>query len=566
MPVVAGLVISCDVLRSPPSSDGLRGDPCDTLPSFLRRPPDSVPPPYYYRRLPNGLEVLVMRYPHVPIAVVSVAVRAGFMFEDSSTRGYSPFFVNDPFWENAVYPTGRLLHQRIRQLGIMWRYNSWQSGAVMSLVLPANEYDEGLRLWAASLQSPFFREEEIKRKGTAYLKQMISYVSLPSVQIEMALVKHLYGKKYYNYAPFPPAPDIARDSRKIKDFFNARYRPDNMLIIIGGRVDPEGAFQRVRQYFGNWTPGARAAVSPSPCVPPLSHNTTFIEVIPALPTIEYAQAYQGPGLATDWRAMHALLILKELLSFEHSRFQKRLSACGIGNVEVAFSSVRIGGPFSFQITVPDTPLLDRSIQCLRREIDRLDSPGYLSGELFELARKRIKVKYRMRIDNPDKWINAQARRWGMASLDYAMHFEDYIDSISLKDVRDAIRKYLKRRHWVGGLFAPHYWEGLENSATVRDVRAISQYRWEIPLHTYAIPPESEHEIDDIVFLMALNPGKKLVVYGRGPDVDELLPMIQTAIREQGWDRRVLLSVEIRSVSARRTGKKNRISFAMENKW
>src|ERR1700748_3796958 len=72
----------------------------------------SLPQGYYWKQLPNGLQVLVIENAKVPLATVEIAVKNGSFTEDSVYNGLSHLFEHMFFKANTSYPTQEKLLKR----------------------------------------------------------------------------------------------------------------------------------------------------------------------------------------------------------------------------------------------------------------------------------------------------------------------------------------------------------------------------------------------------------------------------------------------------------------------
>ncbi|GEM_PF-5341017 len=541
----------------------MREDSCNYFPPHLAKTPDPVRPPYHYRRLSNGLEVLVLEYPHVPIVMIGFGVRGSSFVEDSQTIGYSTLVMNALLQSNAVYPTADVVDMRIQQLGIMWVDYFLRDASLRAMIMPATEYHAGMHLLSASLKTPKFEKKEIEHYAREAAGSIKDWLARPTLQLYRAALDRLYGKQSYKYiTSLPEQIALMSDiNEKLKEFFLNYYRPENAMLVIGGRVTAEDAFQTAEKFLGDWSPPPSSA-GVFNCMPPPSvpHNLTFLKVLPSLSTIEYFQAYQGPGMISNWKEVFSLLIFKEYVKSSFSRLRHVMTHCGMEDLSVRYSPGRVGSPFVFRLQIQDSSVTEQAVQCLRQEIQRMDSPGYITLQAFLAAKKRVKISMQTTIDDWQAWVDNITRFWGASSLDYFLNFDRYVDSVSLADMRQTIRKYFKEGHWVGGLAVPVYYERLKHSSFIQDVKWIADYRWKIPPKTYTIPPRYEKDLDAIVFLMGINPHKKLVIRGEGPDVEVLLPLIREAVSRRGWEKRMRFPVVLISQPQRTS--QNRIEFEM----
>src|SRR4051812_1920451 len=69
-------------------------------------------PGYFWKKLPNGLEVVVIENHKVPLATIEIAVKNGAYTEGPEYSGLSHLFEHMFFKANKDYPTQELLLKR----------------------------------------------------------------------------------------------------------------------------------------------------------------------------------------------------------------------------------------------------------------------------------------------------------------------------------------------------------------------------------------------------------------------------------------------------------------------
>src|ERR1700712_4686325 len=79
-----------------------------------------LPQGYFWKKLPNGLEVLVIENNKVPLATIEIAVKNGAFTEDSAYNGLSHLFEHMFFKANNDYPTQEKFLKRTQELGAAW--------------------------------------------------------------------------------------------------------------------------------------------------------------------------------------------------------------------------------------------------------------------------------------------------------------------------------------------------------------------------------------------------------------------------------------------------------------
>src|ERR1700744_2289571 len=76
-----------------------------------------LPEGYYWKKLPNGLEVVVIENSKVPLATIEIAVKNGAYTEGPEFSGLSHLFEHMFFKANKDYPDQEKFLKRTQELG-----------------------------------------------------------------------------------------------------------------------------------------------------------------------------------------------------------------------------------------------------------------------------------------------------------------------------------------------------------------------------------------------------------------------------------------------------------------
>ena len=79
-----------------------------------------LPENYFWKKLPNGLEVVVIENHKVPLATIEIAVRNGAYTEGAEYSGLSHLFEHMFFKANKDYPDQEKFLKRTQELGAIW--------------------------------------------------------------------------------------------------------------------------------------------------------------------------------------------------------------------------------------------------------------------------------------------------------------------------------------------------------------------------------------------------------------------------------------------------------------
>jgi zinc protease len=217
-------------------------------------------PPIKTVTLDNGLKVMIIEQPSLPIVQLSLRVRVGAIHEPTDRAGLATFTAS-MLRQGTTNRTADEISEAIDFVG-----GSLGAGAdvertdVTARVLK-KDLQVGLDLLADISQNPNFPEKEmgiIRNQLLASVRGMHDDPgSLASAHLDFALFGtiHPLGRAMSEQS----INGIARDD--LVTFHGMYYRPNNSVLAVAGDVKADEIINLVKKAFGNWQ---KADVLPSP--------------------------------------------------------------------------------------------------------------------------------------------------------------------------------------------------------------------------------------------------------------------------------------------------------------
>ncbi len=498
--------------------------------------PDSLPPAFHYRRLANGMEVVVFENPHTPILVVGWYVRVGHFLPDSMSM-LKAFIVRDAlFYATKEYPSHEVMMMKIQQLGLGVGYASEDNGWGLFLYCPSDNYAEGMAFAAELIRHPLLGREQIAKARLETERVVRTQWENDRARFIHEATRRLYPKNTpLQTPPLHWAVDEIADEA-VRAFYRRYWTPDNALLVIGGRVKADQVFRDVERLWGDWrapdTPVFER--SPVPKFAPLTHNTTFVRHTPTDRAL-YLRVYQGPGLLEDPVGDETMQLLGELLNYSYGRFQRTLKEAGAERIRLQYQGARFSMPVRLEVTAP-LERMGMLITIIVAEFEKMATdPHYFSDAEFEYAKRRRSSYYSRSISNfMNFWGRGVGRAWSIGNVCYFVDYERRIKAITREVFFRKLRRYLKEAAWVDGLLAPPGELPESLQALIRDVRGIHEYQWNLPVEAQGtvIPPRYASDIEQIAFLLSINPRAAIKVHVEGPMPDRVAEAVVAALQKQ----------------------------------
>jgi len=186
--------------------------------------------------LKNGLTVLY--YPKKSNSVVvEVMINVGSCHEKSEERGISHFLEHILFEGTTKRATNKEISNEIERIGGDFNaYTSTGKTCFYAKVLKKH-FTIAVDVLADILQNPLLREEDIKKEKNVVLKEIAMVHDEPRHYQWVLLQQNLFERHPCKYPTYGDIKVInALNKKKVQDFFQKHYLPNNMVVSIVGDV------------------------------------------------------------------------------------------------------------------------------------------------------------------------------------------------------------------------------------------------------------------------------------------------------------------------------------------
>lgn len=230
----------CLVTDWPAESPGLAGDP-----SLVRG------------TLANGFRYVLQRHqePRNRVAI-SLAVKAGSLNETDDQRGLAHFLEHMMFNGTDNFPAGTLV-EYFQSIGMNFggdaNAHTTFDQTVYDIILPngsEQELNTGLLVMADFARRAQLRDVHIDKERGVILAEKRARDSA-AYRIQVASMEFAFrGTRLAERMVIGEEKTLkSADRNLLKSFYDAWYRPDNMVLVVVGDMDPDLAEKVVRKHF-----------------------------------------------------------------------------------------------------------------------------------------------------------------------------------------------------------------------------------------------------------------------------------------------------------------------------
>ncbi len=222
-------------------------------------------PPIKTVTLENGLKVIVIEQPTLPIIQFSLRVRVGAIHEPTDRTGLATFTAS-MLRQGTTNRTADEISEAIDFVGGSLGASADVERTDVTARVLKKDLQVGLELLADITQNPSFPEKEMG----IIRNQLIADVRSTQDDPESLAAAHLDFALFGTIHPLGRAMSeqslnaITRDD--LVTFHEMYYRPNNSVLAVAGDVKADEIIQLVKKAFGNWQ---RADIPPAPLPEPV---------------------------------------------------------------------------------------------------------------------------------------------------------------------------------------------------------------------------------------------------------------------------------------------------------
>lgn len=404
------------------------------------------------RKLPNGMEVVVLENHGVPLATVELDVRNGSFTQDKGYEGLAHMYEHMFFKANEKLPEPDEFVARASELGAVFNAQTQEERVNYYMTLPRDSVAGAMELMAAAMRSPKFLREEIEREREVVLGEYDRQESNPHFAFQRDLNTALYPGQYSRKNVIGEREVLQTvGPEKLREIQRRYYIPNNTVLIVTGDVKPADVFALAERYFGDWAPGPDPFKShPIPAIPPLPGDDAVITEQPVNAVTVWV-TWQGPSVRKDPKATFAADVFSDVINQSLSTFQRRLTDTGLfQSVGFNYYTLDQVGPISIQGQTTAAKLKE-ALAALDKEINQLAAPGYITADQLEAAKAERAVSTAFGMDRSSDFAHTLGFWWAVADLEYYMGYIDNMAAQTLQDLQAYVRKYIIGKPRITGV-------------------------------------------------------------------------------------------------------------------
>ncbi|WP_246112511.1 M16 family metallopeptidase [Allorhodopirellula solitaria] len=403
--------------------------------------------------LDNGVQILLFPDESKEVVTVNMTVFVGSRHEGYGEAGMAHLLEHMLF---KGTPSHSAIPKSLTERGARFNGTTWMDRTNYYETLPASEdnLEFAVNLEADRLVNSFIRGEDLASEMTVVRNEFERGENSPTRVLMQRMESAAYDWHNYGKSTIGNQSDIERvPVVKLREFYRKFYRPDNVMVIVAGKFDPDHALATIENAFGPLQVPSKPINETYTVEPPKDGERTV--VLRRVGDVQaVGAAYHIPaGSHPDFAAVKALTVI---LGDEPSGrlYQAMVQSKMASRVYAMAYGFREPGLLVSIAEIPE----DHSLEQARVELIEVLEDSWGENPITEAEVERAKsqiLKQRDMASADTDRIAVTLSDWA-AQGDWRLYFlyRDQVEALTVEHVREVAQKYLVRNNRTVGLFIP----------------------------------------------------------------------------------------------------------------
>lgn len=413
-----------------------------------------LPQGYFWKKLPNGLEVVVIENSKVPLATIEIAVKNGAYTEGPEYSGLSHLFEHMFFKANKDYSTQEKFLKRTQELGAIWNGTTNVERVNYYFTFDKDSLNAGLKFMNAAIRFPIYRAEDMQKERPVVDGEFQRAESSPYFQLYYETSKSLWGDLITRKMPIGVHEIInTATPEKMMIIKDKYYFPNNSLLTICGDVKHEDAFKLAESIYGDWASSGFNPHEKYPIPPfkPLAKSEAFVKESTIAQTPYMNFAWQGPAYMTDSAGTVAADVFSYVVGLNSSKLQQALVDKGLASsASISYTTSHYTGDVTLFI-VPNPNKLKECYAEALNQISQFGKADYFTDEQLADAKAILLRNHSREMEKPSSLPSQLSFWWCSTSLDYGTDITDNYQKVTRADIAKYVNTYITGKPSVAGL-------------------------------------------------------------------------------------------------------------------
>lgn len=399
-------------------------------------------PPATRTRLSNGLTVIVVPSPRLPLVDFRLVARAGSVHDPAGKSGVASLTAS-LLTQGAGSRDASQIAEDIAFVGGELDAFADAERLIVTCEVLKKDFALGLEMFRDVVVSPAFPAAEFDRRKQETLGAIASGRDDPSTVADRALLPFLLGASPLAHPPLGLEAHVKTLVREdVVTFHRGLVTPQNAVLVVVGDVAPAAAVTAIEKAFQSWKSSAPQAATPYQPVARTGGRQVRIVSKPDVTQTQIRLACAGvPRNHPDY---YPIRVANTILGsgftsrlVDQIRVQQGLTY----SIRSGFTMYRNAGTFGVT-TFTRNQTLRKTVDEVLKVVRTLVNDGPTEAEL-DKARRFLAGQYPLGLQAPDDLAAAigDVEFYGLAP-GFIESFDARINAVTMEDVRRALKSYV----------------------------------------------------------------------------------------------------------------------------
>ncbi len=396
---------------------------------------------------PNGITVLVLEQPYLPIVQVHALLKTGSVQDPPGKAGLANL-VTSLLDEGTTTRTSTKLAEQIEFVGGSLSAKAGDDFTTASARVLTKDTDLGFELLADVLQHPTFPEQELARVKSQILGELKAEQDEPGTVAAKAFNQAVFEGHPYSWPVNGTEASVRKLTRAdVVGFYAREYLPNQTILAVVGDITEAQARRLVAAHFGAWKQKplpARVSAPPHPLSQPL---VKLLDKDLAQATVMLGHV----GISRTNPDFYAVTVMNYILGaggFSSRLMESIRDRQGlVYGVSSVFDAGLLSGAFMVSLQTRNE-MANQAIAGAIKEIGAIRDAPVTDEELAD-AKAYLMGSFPLRLDTTGKLADvlAQVEFYGLG-LNYFADYPKWIEAVTKDDVLRVAKQYLHTSNYA----------------------------------------------------------------------------------------------------------------------
>jgi zinc protease len=214
-------------------------------------------------KLDNGLRVIVVERPGLPLLAAELVVRNGAEVDPDQLAGVATM-TGSLLTRGTETMSAPQIASAMESLGGSIDSGAHWDASHVTMVVMSDKAEAAFRIMADVVLHPTFKQDEIDRFKNQTLDGLRVALRQPGSLGQFVTIRAIFGTSEYGHAPGGTMESTQAIQREdIVKIYQTYYRPENAALVLSGNITLEQGRKYAEQFFGGWKTTGPPAAEPA---------------------------------------------------------------------------------------------------------------------------------------------------------------------------------------------------------------------------------------------------------------------------------------------------------------